>query len=152
MSNLVAQTTITVKGEDKQVQIYKLNASEGIVIGTKLLKFILPVLGGFADEMFNEEKVESPKTFSEMAQRILMQMDNVDMLAIIKKLLHSASIDRKPVDFDEYFMANYGELFLVLEFALKENFQSFFEVAGLRTRFFQAMGVMTEDQAESDEQ
>lgn len=151
-ANMVAKKTITVKGTEKEVQIYKLNASEGIVLGTKLLKLILPVLGGFADEIFSEEKTEAPQTFSEMAQRILEQLDNVDMLAIIKKLFDGLTVDRKDVSFDDYFMANYGELTMILEFALKENFQSFFEGTGLKARFMQALGAMTDDQAESDEQ
>lgn len=151
MNNLIAKTTIKVKNKKKEVQIYKLPASKGIVLGSKLLKLILPVLGGMADEIFSEEvKTASPKTFTEIAQRLTMQLDNFDILEIIKELLSETAIDNQEVDFDEYFMANYGELVAVLEFALKENFQSFFEVAGLKDRFFKAMGSAMDLQAESE--
>lgn len=150
--NMVSRKEIN----DKTVQIYTLPAGEGWVVGTQLLKLILPVMGGLADEIFSEDdsrgKGEVPKTFSEMANRVLMQMDNFDTLKLIKRLLKDASVDNKPIDFDEYYRKNYGELFLHLEFALKENFSSFFEGTGLKTRFFHALGAMTGDQAESDEQ
>lgn len=152
INKLVAQTEITVKDENKKVQIYRLPASEGIVHGTKLLKLVLPVLGGLADEIFSEESTKDvPQTFSEMAQRVLMQLDSFDAVALIKRLLKDASVNGKAIDFDEYFMGNYGELVLIVEFALKENFKSFFEGTGLKTRFFNALGAMTEDQAESAE-
>ena len=152
MNNLVAKKIIKIKNEEKEIQIYKLPASEGIVMGTKILKLILPVLGGFADEMFSEETKEVPKTFSEISTRLVTQMDNVDILGIIKRLLSELAINRKEVDFDNYFMGNYGELILVVEFALRENFNSFFEVVGLKDRLLQVVGAVTDNQAESDEQ
>ena len=153
MDNLVAKTKIKVKNKNIDVQIYKLPASQGLVVGTKLLKLILPVLGGMADEIFSEDASnESPKTFTEIAQRLLTQLDNFDILSLVKQLLDGAAIDGREQDFDEYFMANYGALLLILEFALRENFQSFFEVTGLKDRLFGAMGSAMSLQAESDEQ
>lgn len=153
MKDMFIIKTITTKNSTKEIKLAKLNASEGIIIGTKLLKLILPVLGGFADGMMSEEEIENPKTFSEMASRIVDQMDSFDSLSLIKKLFNGLAVDGQGVEFDSYFMANYGELVLILEIALKENFQSFFEGTGLKTRLMTALGVvMTDDQAESDEQ
>lgn len=150
---LIARKELDMGDTTKTVQIYRLPASEGIVRGTQLLKLILPVMGGLADEMFAEESSSTPKTFSEMAMRILGQLDSFDTVNLLKRLLKDASVDGKSIDFDTYFMDNYGELILIVEFALKENFQSFFRGTGLKTRFFKALGAMTEqDQAESDEQ
>lgn len=151
VENMVARQEIN----GKDVQIYTLPASEGWVIGTQLLKVVLPVVGGLADEIFSDEetsKGQVPKTFSEMAQRILTQLDNFDTLKLVQRLLKDASVNGQKIDFDQYYRKNYGELFLHLEFTLKENFSSFFEGTGLKTRFFSALGAMTGDQAESDEQ
>ena len=110
---------------DKEFQITLLGAGDGIKMVTQLSDILLPVLGEASQGA--KEGEELTLDFAKVAKAIAMSMDNVDILAIITRLLSGLAVDGKEVKLDEYFVANYGELIAVVAFALTENFSSFFE-------------------------
>lgn len=138
MFDMTRQKTIN----GKNVVIYLLPASQGIVIAKRLLEIFLPAFG----TAIESSKYESGMDFQEVAASVAANLPALDE-SIIKKLLKGCSVDLKDVgtDFDNYFMGNYGELISILEFAVTENFSSFFTGTDLLSKF----QVMTANQAEA---
>jgi acyl carrier protein len=113
----------SIHGQD--FQIYILNASEGVKIARQLSTVIVPVLGSLNSNDGNGID------FKQAAQTLVLNLDSIDVLDIIKKLLKELSIDGMEVSFDDYFAANYGVLVDITAFALTENFSSFFSGSGI---------------------
>lgn len=106
--------------EGKEVQIHLLPASEGIVLASKLGATVLPSLGSL------QENSDGEISILEVAAIVIANIEQLDVLDTIKKLLKGLTVNGQGVSFDDYFMANYGELVKILTFSLKENFSSFF--------------------------
>lgn len=113
----------TING--KEFQIHLLGAGDGIQTVTQISDLLIPLMGavqGGADEDGNVDL-----DFGKIATVFAMHMGNLDILAIITRLLKGLAVDGSEVKIDEYFVANYGELIAVMAFALQENFSSFFD-------------------------
>lgn len=139
----------------KKAQIKILNTFAGIAVARKLLKVIAPALGGAADGLRHDDVIHgAPKSFTTLALTLCDQIDKAQVEDLIVVLLEDLSIDGKDVDVDEYFAANYGELIEILEFALRENFSTFFTGKGIKARFLKVVQTMMSGQIplESDEQ
>lgn len=106
--------------EGKEVQIHLLPASEGIILASKLGATVLPSLGSL------QETSDGEISILEVAAIVIANIEQLDVLDTIKKLLKGLTVNGQGVTFDDYFMANYGELVKILTFSLKENFSSFF--------------------------
>lgn len=131
----------------KEVTIRKLPAMEGIKIGNRLIKVILPAIGGTFDGLRHDDILHgSPKSFSHLALIICDQIDKIGIEDLILKLTEGMFIDGNPVEFNQYFSANYGELVEILEFALRENFGSFFTQNGIIPRLMESLMGMMRDQ------
>ena len=98
----------------KEYQIHLLPAGEGFAMATKLSKYAAPALEDGDLSIINLTAV------------ILSQIDDKDVMEIVKRLMRNVMVDGQEVNFDEYYMANYGELVAALGYIMKENFQSFF--------------------------
>lgn len=119
----------------KEYSIKRLKAREGLSIATTLMKIAAPLIGSSMDGLRHDEFIHgSPKTFSDMATLFVGNIDNDVVLQVVDKLLEDLYVNENSVDFDEHFMSNYGELVAVVEFALKENFSSFFTENGIAAR------------------
>ena len=114
----------TING--KEVTIFLLPASKGLVTAKKLSQVLLPTIGAFADGTSGDGL-----DLSMPAAILVDSLDSLDVMAIVSILLEQMCVDGREVNFDEYFMANYGELFEVIKFALEENFSSFFTGSGI---------------------
>lgn len=104
-----------------------LPASVGLGVGTKLIKMFAPVIGIVADNS-NEEKFVIPEDnnfFFEASTVLVNSMDEDSVVEMVRLLLADLSYNGVTVDFDTHFRSKYGELFAVLEVALKENFGDF---------------------------
>lgn len=115
----------TVNG--KKVHIYLLPATRGLVMAKKLSQLVLPTISGFA-EASNPESGISLATVSTL---LVESLDDLDIEDIVIQLLSNLVVEGQEVTFDDYFMANYGELVEILQFALEQNFSSFFTGKGL---------------------
>lgn len=126
ISKKIRKTTI----QGKSVQIYLLPALEGILMARELAEIVIPTVGsfyqGFAEENLN---------FENLAMVLMSELDKIDVAQIITRLLKDMAVNESSVDFDDYFMANYGELVEILIFAIKENFSSFFAAKGLFDKY-----------------
>lgn len=120
---------------NKQFRIKKLPALKGLQISTRLAKIILPLAGGTFDGLKADTTFQTPRNFTHLALTLCDQIDNINLEDLSLQLLNDLYVDGNPVDFDEYFSANYGEFVEVLAFALQENFSSFFTQSGI-TRLF----------------
>lgn len=116
--------TKTIQG--KQYQIYLLPATEGIGMAKRLASTFLPFLGEFYENIAN-----GSIDFQAMAVALVGELEDYDIISDVKRLLRETAVDGNEVDFDNYYMANYGELVEAVAFAIKENFSSFFAAKGL---------------------
>jgi len=114
----------------KQIQIYMLPAFEGLKMAQKLAQFVLPTVGAFYQGMASESL-----NFEQIAVTLVEELDGIELETIAGRLLQGMSVNGQDVPFDDYFMANYGELTAILTFAIKENFGSFFEAKGLFDKY-----------------
>lgn len=117
--------TKTING--KKYQITLLPALKAVGMGKKLLKIILPAIGGTVDGLRDDGLMGTPKTFTDLALVLCEQLDDLDLDWLIQSLLNEATCDGKEIrDIDTHFQGELGELVGVMEFALRENFSSFF--------------------------
>ena len=96
-------------------------ASTGIGLLKRLLK-----VGGEAFAVISEYQGED--TIPKAVSLLVTNLDNDDVVDLIKKLTSTVQKDGKDVNFDIEFAGNYGTLFKVLQFVIKENFGSFLEI------------------------
>lgn len=140
----------TVNG--KNIRIKLLPAlTVGIPTARRLLNIIAPAVGGTLDGLRHDDFIHGvPKTFSDMSLVVCQQLENAEVHQIIFTLLEHMEVDNKVVNLDEYFMGNYGEMIEILEFALKENFQSFFTGNGMKERFHKVVGMIMSGQTQEE--
>jgi hypothetical protein len=112
------KNVITKEVQGKQLQFRLLPATEGLGMAMKLLRIVAPVL----------EDVEDEEADVAIVSNIIANIGDADVLQMVKRLLQDISIDGEEVKFDEYFVANYGEMIEILSVIFKENFSTFFTV------------------------
>lgn len=124
----------------KKVGIKILRTTAGIAVAKRLMNVVAPAVGGAADGMRHDDFVHgAPKSFTHLALTLCEQLDKVQIENLITVLLEDLTIDGKEVDYEEYFAANYGELIEILEFSLRENFNTFFTGKGIKARFLKTI-------------
>lgn len=102
----------TVNG--KAVQFYMLPATKGFTTAMKLMKVM--------------SNATEDSGINEMLTAVIDSLGDAEIMVIIADLMREMTIEGNQIDFDEYFMGNYGELVQILAVVLKENFGSFFTV------------------------
>ena len=118
--NRIRQTEIN----GKEFQIFLLNASDGITMARDLSTTLLPVLGTL------KTKDDGQVDFRAAAVELSQNIDKIDILSVLNKLLKELCVDQDEVSFDDFFAGNYGELIDIVAYALRENFESFFSQSG----------------------
>lgn len=134
----------------KQIKIRLLPAiTQGIPVARRLINLIAPVVGGTLDGLKHDEIIHgAPKTFSELSLVVCQQLEKVDASNLVFTLLDGMEVEGEAIDLDEYFSANYGEMMEVLEFALRENFESFFTGNGMKQRFLKVVAMIQQGHTE----
>lgn len=138
----------TKKINNNEYTIKLLGGLEGIRVGNKLIKAVLPIVGGGLDGMKKDDIFDTPKTWTHIALTVCEQLDELNAEELILTLLKGATIKypdqpTKDLDINSDFMANYGELIVLLEFTLKENFGSLFTEKGIIQSLTQAIDKLT---------
>jgi len=122
---------------DNLYKIKLISGRKGIQIALQLQGIALPLIGRAIDGLKDEDDfIETPKTFTEMATMLTYSLGEQDMDKLIfEDILYDVRIKEgdvyKPVDWDEYLIGNYGDFIPLIAFALKENFSSFFTKSGM---------------------
>lgn len=112
--------------DGKKYEVTLLTTSRAFITGQKLLKLSLPSMGAAVDGMFFADEFADNQTWAAVAIHMLRQMDDLDLIEIVKELLEHLTVDGQPVDFETYFRGNLGSLVTSLELALMENYSSLF--------------------------
>lgn len=124
----VAGSNHTIEIKEKIYKIVLLNGEDGLDMWEYLMQKLLPSVGEGMDAFTHDYELEgSPKTFSRAFAALASRLDGKDLRRISVTLFEGATVDGKPLDFKEEFKGNYGSWKKLLQFALKENFSSFFE-------------------------
>lgn len=119
----------TIIGDSEYV-IKLLPATKGLEMGNRLIKAFGTALGVILDsnsrEEIDEYFLEESTLFTDLAIAVCAKLDELNIIVTVKDLLAGSYVNGQPLDFDSHFMANYGNLVCLVEFALKENFGDFF--------------------------
>ena len=133
MDNMFAQQLQNAGQRQKDINgktyaITLLPASQGLAVGNRLIKSLGPAIGVLLDSSQIEEVLfpEDQSMFTDISIALVRQLDELDVESTIKLLLNGATCNSQPINFDQHFAGNYGEMVAVTEFALKENFGDFF--------------------------
>ena len=114
--------------DGKTYSLQLLPASTGLAIFFDLVELFGTSIANIADSVRNEDVMlpEEMLTFTHATQLFITNMGNKDMMAIIQALVSKVHCNGQPIDFDTHFAGRYGELAVVIEWVLKENFKDAF--------------------------
>lgn len=124
---------------DNTYKVRLISGRKGIQIALQLKSIALPLLGRALDGLKDEDDfIETPKTFTEMATMLTYSLGEQDMDKLIfddilfdVKLKEGDEEVYKAINWDEFLIGNYGDFIPLIAFALKENFSSFFTGSGM---------------------
>jgi hypothetical protein len=119
------------KIDGKTVIIYLLPASKGLAVAQKLSTLLLPTIGTFANGSQDGEGID----FQDAALVLTTNLVDFEVEETIKSLFEGLTVDNNEVEFDTYFMGNYGMLTEIIAFAVQENFSSFFTKGGFLEKY-----------------
>ena len=104
-----------------------LPATAGLKVGNALIKAAAPLLGLIVDSSKKDlEFAADDNTATMLAMTLVEQMDNLDVVDLIKLLVSGVSANGTQIDFETHFAGQYGVLIALVEFSLVENFGNFF--------------------------
>lgn len=142
----------TVTINDDSYTVHLLPTTIGLAMSLEIGKLLMPSLGAGIDGFRHDEILHgAPTTFADLGKLLVLQMGEVKIVEMVKALLSKSEINGKQLDFEKHFSGNYGALIQLVEFALRENFESFFTESGLQTRFVQLMSNLSIQPAELEE-
>jgi hypothetical protein len=124
--------------DGKAYSLQLLSTTQGLAIFFDLIELFGSSIANIADSVKNENAVlpEEMLTFTNATQLFINNMGNKDMLNLIQVLVSRVSCNGQSIDFDTHFAGKYGELAIVIEWVLKENFKDAF-TSWLREKGFE---------------
>lgn len=132
---------VKVKGsiniDNKIYNIKKLQWEDGVDLWEDMMKRGLPSIGSCLDRLQHDELDGSPTTFTEALINLSRNLEGSTLRSYSVVLFEDATVDGVEFDLNEEFTGNYGAWRKLLVFALKENFESFFDkdlVQGMTTK------------------
>jgi hypothetical protein len=130
---------------EREYQISMLPALKAVGMGRTLAKVLLPAIGGAIDGLRDDGIMGTPSTFTDLAVTLCTQLDDLDLDNLILTLTKGLTCEGNEVkDINTHFQGDLGELIAVLEFALRENFSSFFTGSDISIRLTEALKGLTE--------
>lgn len=118
---------VTIDGKVYQIKI--VNGRVGFRVMQALNKIVLPLLGESQDANRHDDVFHgAPKTFKDMAETLIKQLDNIELERIVfDDLLGELSCDGFQVKLENVIMGKYSLLFALVTESLKVNFGELFE-------------------------
>lgn len=128
---------VTKQINGNEYTITKIGAKTGLRIKELLLRSFAPAIGVFVDGLKKGDDLlpEEQTFFTDIAIALVANMSELRLVDTVDKLLENVYCNGELVVFDTHFAGNYGELYLVIEFVLRENYGDFFPV------FLKAKGI-----------
>lgn len=115
--------TKSTKIRGKTYSITVLDADKGVAMVGRLMRFIVgPLLIAAIAEKQNDADTRAKALF-----QFLSNMAEPEFVALVKEILEESRHEGTVIQFAGHWAANYGELFELWFFAVKENFQSFLD-------------------------
>lgn len=115
---MIEQKSVTVNGTD--YLLTQLPATKGIRVMKQLIKLVGPA----AAEIFKEGDI------SGAVDKLVENMDAVDVEALIKELVATASKGSVAINFDNEFAGEYANLLLLIKSIVEFNFGNVFTMLG----------------------
>ena len=113
----------------KDYSLRRLPARVGLKTFFQLIELFGPSVASIADNSLKEDYIlpEEQFLFTQAIQLLVERMgDKEEILDMLVTLTDNVSCGGEPIDFDTHFAGNYGELMIVLEWVLSENFKDAF--------------------------
>lgn len=104
-------------------KLCSLPAAEGL----RVLRRLLVVLGRPFAQIISAGDREATYAIGDAVQALVIELADDD-IGILQRLLKGLEVDGRPAQFDLDFAGAYGTLAQVVVWAVKANFQSFFDV------------------------
>lgn len=115
---MIQQKNVTVNGEE--FLLTQFPATKGIRVMKQLIKLVGPA----AAEIFKEGDI------SGAVDKLVENMDAVDVETLLKELVASASKGNVAVNFDNEFAGEYAKLLLLVKEIVEFNFGNVFTMLG----------------------
>jgi hypothetical protein len=115
---MIEQKSVTVNGTD--YLLTQLPATKGIRVMKQLIKLVGPA----AAEIFKEGDI------SGAVDKLVENMDAVDVEALLKELVATASKGSVAINFDNEFAGQYASLLLLVKEIVEFNFGNVFTMLG----------------------
>ena len=118
--------------------IHLLPAMKAALIGQKLIKALVPVVGSYFDAR-TSDKLDGMK-FSTLATILAENLDELELETLITEVVaKNLTVNGQAVDFDTHFQGHVGVMFDVLAWAAEVNFKSLFLESTLGKQVLETM-------------
>lgn len=121
---MIKQKTCTIGGEE--FILNTIPATKGI----KLLKQLTKLIGPSFSELMKQNDGGDINPMSVAIEKLFENLDAVDVEALVKELVTSASKGSVAINFDMEFAGEYGKLFMLVKEIVEFNFGSVFTLFG----------------------
>ncbi len=121
---MIKQKTCTIGGEE--FILNTIPATKGI----KLLKQLTKLIGPSFSELMKQNDGGEVNPMSVAIEKLFENLDAVDVEALVKELVSSASKGSVSINFDMEFAGEYGKLFMLVKEIVEFNFGSVFTLFG----------------------
>lgn len=134
-----------------EYQTLLLPAGKNFIWSAWLTKTFLPSVGSAVDGLQLGQEGFGVM-FTEMALHLASRMEEEKMFQLVKDLTGDLYVDGKKVNFDDYFAGEkMGELLLVLQWLMKENFSGFFTNPALKMWWTNLLATFSQNQEQPQE-
>lgn len=124
----IGQTTVHIDGDDYMITHFP--TTKGLAIEVKLVKLLGPAFMEMQKAAQNEGNEDS--VMASAITCLIGQMDNIDVVALVKELVAGVTIGTKSINFDHDFAGRHSVLFELVKEVLKFNFADVFSKLGLK--------------------
>ena len=125
---MLAQKTVTVR--DTDYLLTQFPATKGIRLLKQIIKLVGPSFAEISKVGESADVAEQQRLIGMAMEKLFENLDAVDVEALIKELVTSASKGSASINFDFEFSGQYEKLFELVKAIVEYNFGSVFTLVG----------------------
>lgn len=123
MQDLLLQQGIVTKDiAGEQYTLKLMSATDAIITGQELLKLIAVPFGSAWDSGLLQDELKDMDMGKNIAMSLVSSLGKVDVVTLIKRLVHGLQKNGQPIDFDVFFRGdNLGKLPAFISWSIEAN-------------------------------
>jgi hypothetical protein len=118
---LLQQGMVTKEIAGEQYTLKLMSATDAIITGQELLKLIAVPFGSAYDSGLLEDELKDMDMGKNIAMSLVSSLGKVDVITLIKRLVHGLQKNGQPIDFDVFFRGDLGKLPVFLSWSIEAN-------------------------------